>query len=415
MSLSLPDVDFRRIRPFGPSASRAAGFEELACILLERLRKWSDGTSFERFGSPDGGREGRATLPDGRVCAWQAKYLFRFDSSAAHQVERSFRRALDAETALCHYLVVFPIDLPAGDTGQRNSAHSRWATKVEEWKEMANEHGKTVEFEFVGQHELLEALLNPARSGLVRYWFDESFMDNDWFRQQIATAVAKAGRRYSPKLHTEVEAVRALEGVGRTRDFETSWRKALAGLRECRRFPWRAPEGASGKISDALVACEKSLNEVDTAIRSVVSSLDGFADLATPDDQIMDAHQELSKLLILLRTDYPPRNGYYTEPVGTLHLATGRTIEALDLLLDLAGSVATRAARSREVLIEGKAGTGKTHLLCDVAEKRVESGLPTVLVMGQDFDGRAPRNQNPQAHFLRWVCRGRGGRAGRGF
>ncbi len=221
-------------------------------------------------------------------------------------------------------------------------------------------------------------------------------MDNDWFRQQIATAVAKAGRRYTPKLHTEVEAVRALEGVGRTRDFETSWRKALAGLRECRRFPWRAPEGASGKISDALVACEKSLDEADTAIRSVVSSLDGFGDLATPDDQILDAHQELSKLLILLRTDYPPRNGHYTEPAGTLHLATGRTIEALDLLLDLAGSVATRAARSREVLIEGKAGTGKTHLLCDVAEKRVESGLPTVLVLGQDFDRRAPRNQIPE-------------------
>ena len=396
VSLSLPDIDFRRIRPFGPSASRAAAFEELTCILLERSWKWPDGTSFERFGNPDGGREGRATLSDGRVIAWQVKYLFRFDSSAAHQVERSFRRAFDAEAALCHYLVVFPIDLPAGGTGQRKSAHSRWTTKVEEWKEMANECGKAVEFEFVGQHELLGALLNPARSGLVRYWFDESFMDNDWFRQQIATAVAKAGRRYTPKLHTEVEAVRALEGVGRTRDFETSWRKALAGLRECRRFPWRAPEGASGKISDALVACEKSLDEADTAIRSVVSSLDGFGDLATPDDQILDAHQELSKLLILLRTDYPPRNGHYTEPAGTLHLATGRTIEALDLLLDLAGSVATRAARSREVLIEGKAGTGKTHLLCDVAEKRVESGLPTVLVLGQDFDRRAPRNQIPE-------------------
>ena len=330
------------------------------------------------------------------MIAWQVKYLFRFDSSAADQVERSLQRALDTEPALCHYLVVFPIDLPAGDIDQRTSAHSRWTTKVEEWKEMAKQLGKTVEFEFVGHHQLLKALHGSAGVSLVRYWFDEPFMDNDWFRQQIATAVAKAGRRYSPKLHTEVEAVRALEGVGRTRDFETSWRKALAGLRECRRFPWRAPEGASGKISDALVACEKSLDEVDTAIRSVVSSLDGFGDLATPDDQIMDAHQELSKLLILLRTDYPPRNGYYTEPVGTLHLATGRTIEALDLLLDLAGSVATRAARSREVLIEGKAGTGKTHLLCDVAEKRVGSGLPTVLVMGQDFDRRAPRNQIPE-------------------
>ena len=394
--MSLPDIDFRRIRPFGPSASRAAGFEELSCILLERSRKWPDGTSFERFGSPDGGREGRATLPDGRVCAWQAKYLFQFDPSAAHQVKRSFRRTLAAEPALRHYLVVFPIDLPAGDTDRRTSAHSRWTTKVEEWKELANEQGKSVEFEFVGQHQLLNALLAATDSGLVRYWFDESFMDNGWFRERIATAIATAGKRYTPELHTEVEAVRALEGVGRTKNFQTSWRQALAGLRECRRFAWWSPEGTSAEISDALVACGMSLDDVDTAICSVVSSLDGFGDLLTPDDQILDARQELSKLLASLHTDYPPRNGYYTEPVGTLLLRARQAIEALDALLDLADSGATRAARSQEVLITGKAGTGKTHLLCDVAKKRMESGLPTVLVMGQDFDRRAPRSQIPE-------------------
>jgi len=394
MLLSLPDIDFRRIRPFGPSGSRAAGFEELVCILRERSRQWPNGTSFDRFGDPDGGREGRATLPDGRVYAWQAKYLFRFDSSAAYQVERSFRQALEAEPSLCHYLVVFPIDLPPG--GKRKSAYSRWMAKVEEWKELANEHGKSVEFEFVGQHQLLKALLDPAGSGLVRYWFDESFMDNDWFRERIATAIATAGKRYTPELHTEVEAVRALEGVGKTRDFQTSWRQALASLRECRRFPWWAPKGASSEILDALVACKRSLDKVDAAICSVVSSLDGSGDLPTPDDHILDARRELSKLLILLRTGYPPENGYYTEPAGTLHSRTRQAISALAVLLDLAGSVATRAARSREVLIVGKAGTGKTHLLCDVAKKRTESGLPTVLVMGQDFDRRAPRIQIPE-------------------
>ena len=394
--LSLPDIDFRRIRPFGPSGSRASGFEELACILIERSRKWPDGTRFHRFGDPDGGREGKATLPDGRVHAWQAKYLFHFNSSAARQVERSFRRTLDAEPSLCHYLVVFPIDLPAGDTGQHKSAHSRWMTKVEEWKEVANEHGKSVEFEFVGQHQLLAALLDSAESGLVRYWFDELFMDNKWFQERIATAIAKADRRYSPELHTEVEGVRALEGVGRTKAFETSWRQALAGLRELRQFPWQAPEDATGELSDALVACEKSIDNVDAAIRSVVSALDGFGDPPMPNDQILDADQELSKLLILLHADYPPQKSLLHGSSGTLYFKARRAIGVLDTLLDLADSVATRAARSQEMLIVGKAGTGKTHLLCDVAHKRMEAGLPTVLVMGQDFDRRAPRIQIPE-------------------
>lgn len=396
MSLSLPDIDFKRIRPFGASASRAAGFEELACILIERSRKWPGSTNFERFGDPDGGREGRATLPDGRVCAWQAKYLFRFDSSAASQVERSFRRALEAEPALCHYLVVFPIDLPSGDTGQHESAHSRWTAKVEEWKEMTKEFGKTIEIKFVGSHQLMTALLDAAESGLIHYWFDESFMNDNWFQERIATAIAKAGQRYSPELHTEVEAVRALEGVGRTKSFEASWRQALAGLRELRRFAWKAPEEATGEFSDSLAMCEKSLDKVDTAIRSVVLSLDGFGDLPTPNGQIFDTRQELSKFLTSLRTDYPPRDGYYTEPAGTLYSKVCQAMGVLDASLDLADSAATRAARSQELLIVGKAGTGKTHLLCDVAKKRTESGLPTVLVMGQDFDRRAPRIQVPE-------------------
>ena len=37
------------------------------------------------------------------------------------------------------------------------------------------------------------------------------------------------------------------------------------------------------------------------------------------------------------------------------------------------------------MLLRGNAGTGKTHLLCDVAQSRLASGRPTVLLMGQRF------------------------------
>ena len=37
------------------------------------------------------------------------------------------------------------------------------------------------------------------------------------------------------------------------------------------------------------------------------------------------------------------------------------------------------------MLLKGAAGTGKTHLLCDVARQRISVGHPTVLLMGQQF------------------------------
>ena len=45
---------------------------------------------------------------------------------------------------------------------------------------------------------------------------------------------------------------------------------------------------------------------------------------------------------------------------------------------------AAKVANSRLMIIEGMAGTGKTHLL-DISRSRIETGAPTVLLMGQRF------------------------------
>ena len=42
-------------------------------------------------------------------------------------------------------------------------------------------------------------------------------------------------------------------------------------------------------------------------------------------------------------------------------------------------------ANGQLLLLRGVGGTGKTHLLCDIAKRRVESQMPTVLLMGQRF------------------------------
>src|ERR1700761_1450678 len=123
---SLPDINFTRIRPHGQPASRASAFEELASILIEQgAVEWPDGVRFERFGDPDGGREGRGVLPSGDVWAWQVKYLFEFNASTAAQVESSVCRALDSEPRLTRYFVALADNLPAGDTDKRAKGGKR--------------------------------------------------------------------------------------------------------------------------------------------------------------------------------------------------------------------------------------------------------------------------------------------------
>lgn len=156
MTSPLPDIDFYRIRPYGQPASRSSAFEELASILITQgMVEWPHGARFDRFGNPDGGREGKGVLPNGDVWTWQAKYLFEFDSSAAAQVTSSVRRVLTHEPNLRRYFVALPLDLPAGDTEDRTSAYTRWTEKVSEWEALAREKGLEVEFVFIGAHQLL--------------------------------------------------------------------------------------------------------------------------------------------------------------------------------------------------------------------------------------------------------------------
>lgn len=214
----LPDIDFARIRPYGQPASRAGAFEELASILVEQgAVEWPDGVRFERFGDPDGGREGRGVLPSGDVWAWQVKYIFEFDTSAVGQVTSSVHRVLGTEPKLKRYFVVIPFDLPAGDTDARPqggrklvSAHTRWADSVEKWEEAARKKDMDVEFVLVSAHALLTALTEPRHAGRARYWFGATVLSPQWQKDRVNEALAKAGHRYTPKIHVEVDASQAL-------------------------------------------------------------------------------------------------------------------------------------------------------------------------------------------------------------
>ncbi len=66
----------------------------------------------------------------------------------------------------------------------------------------------------------------------------------------------------------------------------------------------------------------------------------------------------------------------------------GYTLRRLERELREGSEALLRAdelAASSALILRGNAGTGKTHLLCDVVKRRVDAHQPTVLLMGQRF------------------------------
>jgi hypothetical protein len=393
----LPDIDFARIRPYGQPASRAGGFEELASILIEQgVAQWPDGVRFERFGNPDGGREGQGVLPGRDVWAWQVKYLFEFDASAVSQVASSVHRVLDREPRLKRYFVALPIDLPAGDTdpsrpGGRKlvSAHTRWTEAVREWEEAARAKGMEVEFVLVNAHALLTALTEPRHAGRARYWFGVNAISPQWQKDRVGEAIAKAGRRYTPRVHVAVEAGRALDAVGRTGAWVQEWQRALAELRATRRWPWRAPEQAADAFAAALPRCASALDDADTALASVITAAGTAGDLPDPEDPLRTAQEALNEIDELLHRHAMTEDRHFTGDAASLYTDARKAAEAIGDSLGLARSALTRSAAEKVLLLTGRAGVGKTHLLCDAARRRIDDGKPTILLLGQDFDARS--------------------------
>ncbi|MGI5133160.1 NACHT domain-containing protein [Pseudonocardia sp. CA-107938] len=383
-----PDIDFERIRPYGRPASRPNAFEELSSILLRHgVIEWPTGTRFQRFGNPDGGREGRGVLPNGDVWAWQSKYLFTFDASAAAQISSSVKRVLESEPNLKRYFVTLPIDLSAGDTETRGSAQTRWDDKVSEWKALATQRGMDVEFHFVGAHELTSALTLATNEGRARYWFDADVLTEGWQRRRLGEAVAKAGRRYTPKIHVEVHTVQALHAVGRADPYLDRWRIALAELREARRWCWRSPRDLPA-FDSALARCSEALAVADTCLATMIATLESSDNLPAIDTVLSGALAALGEVDDLLHEHCLTDGRYFVGDAGSLASACTKVRSALWQASELARSALLRAADTKRLVITGRAGNGKTHLFCDVATQRISEGRPTLLVLGQDFDAR---------------------------
>jgi hypothetical protein len=394
MTSAVPDIDFHQIRPYGQPASRASGFEELASVLIEEgVAGWPSGVHFERFGNPDGGREGRGVLPNGDVWAWQAKYLFQFDASAAGEVTGSVRRVLGREPNLKRFLIAMPFDLPAGDTEGRTSAHTRWAQKVSEWEALAHEIALEVEFEFVGAHHLLTALTESRHAGRARYWFGAGVMTPEWQGRRLEDVIAKAGRRYTPKLNVDVEAMHALSAVGRGGDYVARWQQVLAELRKARGWGWRAPADLAEAFADSLAECAIALDLADVALAQMIVGSRSTEELPHIEATLESALQAVRRVSQLLQARAMSKDGYYVGDAASLYTYVREATGALNQGIDLSCAATTRAARDKVLLLIGRAGVGKTHLLCDASERRIAEGSPTVLLLGQDFDGRSLLSQ----------------------
>lgn len=390
-------ANWDNLRPW--KNSQNTGFEELCCQLAE-YELAPPGAKFIRKGTPDAGVECFWTLPTGGEWGWQAKFLFPpFGPAQWRQLDESVYTALDNHPNLIRYTVCLPFNRsdPRGRKGHK-SFLDLWNERVHKWQSHARRKGHSVEFWYWGDSEIHGRLTKEEHAGRYKFWFDKEFLSQHWFLRHIQEVTANAGDRYTPVVNVDLPIARVFDGLGRSPELfaqidllHQKIRKAF-GLLPLRKLSEVAPTQAQ-ELQRRLPALFEALSEMR---RNDWRQMP-FGDLATI--EIKSTQQCIDMLRQKGDTHkkgsppdpnvMPPSPPDFRDEIFQLH----RLLESLYELRQFATSSSAIVGNKPALLIVGSAGSGKTHLLCDIADRRIKNGWPTVVLLGEQFGTAEPWKQ----------------------
>ncbi len=379
--------------------SRATAFEEL-CSQLARYESPA-GADFVRTGNPDAGVECYCTLSNGAEWGWQAKFFERaLTPTQWNQLDGSVKKALDSHPRLTRYYVCVPRNRADGRRPDITTEMQKWHERVAKWRDWAADREMDVEFVWWGESELWDRLSQQEHSGRLEFWFGEpELFVESWFKGRLDEAVASAGARYTPELHVELPIAQTLELFGRTDGAGASVQQLANDIRRARLYSIRRLPTEDPSNDDLIL---KPLADArDKVIRAL-------ADFDCPPDrpwQVSETCEIIQQTLDLVDDRHQAlasaeRHHDEAHPVGeATHAGRSNPFHDAGFALRHLENQLWRTQdelRQREsvvnadlLIVTGDAGTGKTHLLCDVANHRISRGLPTVVLMGQRFLSKA--------------------------
>jgi hypothetical protein len=381
--MAVSEDDFRRIREH--RGDRKLGFEELCCQLAS-LESSPEGSIFMRKGpGVDQGLECWRRFPTGVEFGWQAKHFIDgFSRTQVRNLDESLDRALAGHPALARFIVCLPVNL-SDNRGKDNRKKSElqlfdeWARRREAQTTAA---GRPLHIELWGATVLGERLSrdDPRYSGRLRYWFDTTRLTKAWFSEKLEASIANLGQRYTPKSHVPLPIESALQSLARDEELlrlPSVWAVRIAGAMQQARKVLESDglahllpvfESGVGALLDELEASYPDMEAVPTrtwrelakkASACVGEALKGLKD--SEDDKARECKRKLFAL-------YAAVDNVNTQ-IDEQHLAL---------------------ASSRLLLVTGKAGMGKSHLIADFARTQVSQNRPVVLTLAVHMNTREP-------------------------
>lgn len=369
-------MDYARIR--GKDSGKHLAFEELVCQLARREPQ-PLGADFRRIhgAGGDGGLEAYWRQPDGSDIGYQAKYYLKSSEINWSSLDDSVTRALKTHPDLTEFVVALPCDLTdnTGRNGAGKTGWQQWDARKTKWESLVPE-GKYVKFTVWTAFELTHRLLLPSAEGLKRYWFGDLEFSVQWFSDNASIAIESLEERYHPDDHVEVASERIFKV--RLRD-----EVIVEEIRSLFGLVWAESDldDLHEMVGDSG---QQSLESIIANVTSFINIASGFHDdpwcswptasTISLADNLIDSIADLYHKLRYKRLPYADRL------VKLIKLE-----RAIRGLRDHLKKREFYGENKPSILLYGKAGSGKSHLLGRIAEQAVKDGKVAILILGQQM------------------------------
>ena len=370
-TVTKPKIDFSAIRMLDGKQDK--GFEEL-CVQLLPLLLGETPIRVDRIEGRggDGGVEAIAPTTSGQFIGLQSKFFAKLDASQWRQVDESVRTAIGKHPELTRYIVCVPLDRTPGQI-------TKWTGLMAKWRDLSS----ILSVEWVGHSELLGVLLKPEASHLLNYWLDFPEFSVEWVSNQTEIAIGQLHDRYTPALHQETSAEVTLGFLTGSEKARAIHRKSCSQLVIAwRRVMERVPaEMSKLNPSASLAMLHQAHQKMMTDLRGG-SLMEQDPELVT---SLVNLKQEFRNLLDSLF----PREA--VDEVSQKALGDFRenaeSYKALDLADEIQSAVQQIVDSQMQTLwvLTGDAGSGKSHLMANLARSTLAEGRPCLLVVGERF------------------------------
>lgn len=245
-----------------------------------------------------------------------------------------------------------------------------------------------------GQHiELVNELLSKNFLPSVKFdYLGDNNLNHSFFKNNVEKAIHNLGQRYNKELNLELPISKLFNDLVRDKDFEHRFLQTIDNwINESRHL---SPKEGS-ELFDIETEQFNFKNAVLEWIQSCAINIPNIIDYKWISDnveRISDLIQKKQSQLYELQTeknkaDKDKKKPYnYTTPYES-ELSSLRELQLKNRRLedDLQNKVNVGLTNHPVLIVKGEAGSGKSHLLGDIAQNRMKRGRPTVLLLGQHF------------------------------